>query len=90
MKIEFNDVFNAFKSLDENEKKQAIIEFLKNNIIALKELNIGVGNVANTKDIDNITNVSAGDRLDVIYELLHLMTEQIESFSEKVSVNFFE
>ena len=90
MKIEFDDVFEAFKKLDEKEKKQAIIEFLKNNIMALKELNNGVGNIVNNKDIDNITNVSARDRLDVIYELLHLMTEQIESFSEKVSVDFFE
>lgn len=90
MKIEFNDVFDAFKNLDENEKKQAIIEFLKNNIMALKELNNGVGNIVNNKDIDNITNVFAKDRLDIIYELLHLMTEQIEAFSEKVSVEFFE
>ena len=90
MKIEFNDVFDAFKNLDENEKKQVIIEFLKNNIMALKELNNGIGNIVNNKDIDNITNVSAKDRLDIIYELLHLMTEQIETFSEKISVEFFE
>ena len=90
MQIEFNDVFDAFKNLDENEKKQVIIEFLKNNIMALKELNNGIGNIVNNKDIDNITNVSAKDRLDIIYELLHLMTEQIETFSEKISVEFFE
>ena len=32
-------------------------EFLKNNIVALKELNNGIGNTMNTNDINEITNV---------------------------------
>lgn len=90
MKIEFNEVFDSFKKMDENDKKQAIIEFLKNNIVALKELNNGIGNTMNTNDINEITNVAFEDKLDVIYELIHLMTEQVELFSEKISSDFFE
>lgn len=65
-------------------------EYIKNNIVALKELNNGIGNTMNTKDINEITNVAFEDKLDVIYELIHLMTEQVELFSEKyhqVSLN---
>jgi len=29
MKIEFNEVFDSFKKMNENDKKQAIIEFCK-------------------------------------------------------------
>ena len=90
MKIEFNEVFDSFKKMNENDKKQAIIEFLKNNIVALKELNNGIGNTMNTNDINEITSVAFDDKLDVIYELIHLMTEQVELFSEKISSDFFE
>ena len=90
MNINFNEVFDAFKALDEKEKKQAIIDFLKNDIIALNKLNKDINNNLNTKDVDSIMNVSLGDQLDIIYELLHLLTEEIELFSEKISQDFFE
>lgn len=88
--IAFEELFKDFKNLDETEKKQAIIEFLKNNIVSMQNLNKEINNNLDTKDINLITNEHIEDHLDVIYQLLHIMTEQVEIFSEKVSKDFYE
>lgn len=90
MKIEFNEVFDAFKNLSESEKKNAIIEFIKNDIKALQQMNNDIGNNLSAEDINKISKVSIENSFDAIYELLHIMTEQIEMFSEKISQDFYE
>ncbi len=90
MKIEFNEVFDAFKDLSESEKKNAIIDFIKNDIKALQKMNNDIGNNLSAEDITKISKVSIENSLDAIYELLHIMTEQIEMFSEKISKDFYE
>ncbi len=90
MKLEFIEVFEAFKKLDENEKKKKIIDFLKNDIIALQKLNTDIGNNLGSKNINKINNSLIEDDFDAIYELLHILTEQIEIFSEKISQEFYE
>ena len=90
MKTEFNEVFDAFKNLSESEKKNAIIEFIKNDIKALQQINNDIGNNLSAEDINKISKVSIENSLDAIYELLHIMTEQIEMFSEKISQEFYE
>ena len=90
MKVEFNEVFDAFKNLSETEKKNAIIDFIKKDIKALQQMNNDIGNNLSAEDIDKIGNVNIENSLDAIYELLHIMTEQMEMFSEKISQDFFE
>jgi len=83
-------LFNSFKKLNELEKKQAIIEFLKNNIFVLQNINKEINNDLDSNDINTIANEPIEDHLDVIYQLLHIMTEQVEMFSEKIANDFFE
>ena len=90
MKVEFNEVFDAFKNLSETEKKNAIIDFIKKDIKALQQMNNDIGNNLSAEDIDKIGNVNIENSLDAIYELLHIMTEQMEMFSEKIAQDFFE
>ena len=90
MKIEFDEVFTAFKNLSDNEKKKAIIDFIKNDIKALQQINNDIGNNLSADDIDKISNVNIENSLDAIYELLHIMTEQIEMFSEKIANEFYD
>ena len=90
MKVEFNEVFDAFKNLSETEKKQAIIDFIKNDIKALQQINNDIGNNLSAEDINKIGNVNIENSLDAIYELLHIMTEQIEMFSEKIAKDFYD
>lgn len=90
MNITFEELFNDFKQLNEVEKKQAIIDFLKNNIVSIQNLNNQVNNNLDTTDLNLITKEPIEDHLDVIYQLLHLMTEQVEMFAEKVSKDFYE
>lgn len=89
MKPEFKDLYETFKALNDEEKTDAIIDFIRNNINALSELNKGVGNASN-EDIASIMNVQFDNKLDAIFILLSLMTEQVEMFSEKVSLEFYE
>ena len=90
MNVTFEELFNEYKNLSEIEKKQAIIEFLKNNIILLQNINNDINNTIENKDINLITKEPIDDHLDVIYQLLHLMTEQVEMFTEKISKEFYE
>lgn len=90
MKIEFNEVYQSFKKLNDAEKIQAIVDYIKNNVSALNELNKSIGNDVNGEDINNIMNVQFNNKLDAIFMLLSLMTEQVEMFSEKVSLEFYE
>ena len=90
MNVTFEELFNEYKNLSEIEKKQAIIEFLKNNIISLQNINNNINNTIENKDINLITKEPIDDYLDVIYQLLHLMTEQVEMFTEKISKEFYE
>lgn len=83
-------MFNSFKNLNESEKKQAIIEFLKNNIAVLQNVNKEINNNLDSNDINVISNEPIDDHLDVIYQLLHIMTEQVEMFSQKIANEFFE
>ena len=90
MKVEFSEVFDAFKNLNESEKKKAIIDFIKKDIKALQQMNNDIGNNLSAEDINKISNVSIENSLDAIYELLHIMTEQLEMFSEKIANEFYE
>ncbi len=90
MKVEFNEVFDTFKQLSENEKNKKIIDFIKNDIKAFQKLNTDIGNNLSGEDINKISNVSINNNLDAIYELLHILTEQMEMFSEKISQLFYE
>lgn len=87
---EFDKLFELYKGLNDEEKEKAIIEFLKNNIYHLNEINKRLNNDSSVEDISNITNVESTKYLDIIYQLLHVMTEQVEMFTEKVSNNFYE
>lgn len=90
MDITFEELFNSFKILNELEKKQAIIDFLKNDIIALQTINKDINNNLDSPDISAITKEPIEDHLDIIYQLLHIMTEQVEMFSEKVATDFYD
>lgn len=90
MKPEFNEVFEAFKNLNDNEKKLAIIKFLKNDVMALQQMNNDIGNNLSAQDLNEIGNVEIENSLDAIYELLHILTEQVEMFAEKISQDFYE
>ena len=81
---------DEFKQLNDIEKKQAIVEFLKNNIASLKDLNSELNNDLGAADIASISKEPSDDYLDVIYQLLHVMTKQVELFTEKVSIEFYE
>ena len=87
---EFDKLFSLYKELSDEEKEKAIIDFLKNNINNLNEINRQVNNDLSIKDISNITNVNSTEYLDIIYQLLHVMTEQVEMFTEKISNDFYE
>ena len=87
---EFDKLFSLYKELSDEEKEKAIIDFLKNNINSLNEINRQVNNDLSIKDISNITNVNSTEYLDIIYQLLHVMTEQVEMFTEKISNDFYE
>lgn len=85
----YNEVYNSFQKLNENDKKEAIIDFLKNNISSMQKINKDINNELNS-DITNIYDNEFSDYLDAIYSLLHIYTEQVESFAEKISANFYE
>lgn len=87
---EFDKLFELYKGLNDEEKEKAIIEFLKNNIYHLNEINKQINNDYSVEDISNITNAESTKYLDIIYQLLHVMTEQVEIFTEKVSNDFYE
>ncbi len=87
---DFDKVFELYKALNDEEKEKAIIEFLKNNIYHLNEINKQINNDYSVEDISNITNAESTKYLDIIYQLLHVMTEQVEIFTEKVSNDFYE
>lgn len=87
---DFDKVFELYKALNDEEKEKAIIEFLKNNIYHLNEINKQINNDYSDEDISNITNAESTKYLDIIYQLLHVMTEQVEIFTEKVSNEFYE
>lgn len=87
---EFDKLFELYKGLNDEEKEKAIIEFLKNNIYHLNEINKRLNNDYSVEDISSITNAEYTKYLDIIYQLLHVMTEQVEMFTEKVSNNFYE
>ena len=55
-------------------------------IFLSKEIN----NNLDSNDINVISNEPIDDHLDVIYQLLHIMTEQVEMFSQKIANEFFE
>lgn len=86
----FNELFQSFKNLSEQEKKMELISFLKNDIISLQKINSDIGNLQGNQDIDNIASVNLEDELDIIYQLLHILTEQVEMFTEKVANDFYE
>ncbi len=88
--MEFNEVFEAYKQLNDNEKKHAIIEFLKKDILAMQKINNDIGNNLTADDLNKIGNVNIENNLDAIYELIHILTEQMEMFSEKIAIDFYE
>ncbi len=83
--MNFNEIFSAYKNLSDMEKQQAIIDFLKQNVVTLQYLNKNINNSLPIDDLNQISNVEASEYLDVIYQLLHLMTEQVEMYVEKIS-----
>lgn len=84
--MNYNDVMESFKKLNDEEKKQAIKEFLVNNITALSNINKNIGN---DKQLSK-TNIDNENELDTIYELLHVMTDEISSFAEYIENKFYE
>lgn len=84
--MDYNEMIDSFRKLSEDEKKLAIEEFIENNIKALSNLNKNIGNnkPLSKTDIDN------DDELDTIYELLHVMTNELSSFAEYVENKFYE
>lgn len=89
MKQEFIELYDSFKNLDDNNKKRAIIDFLKNNITSMQQINNSMNNT-NNFDIGIITKAENGDDLDIIYKLLHVFTEQVEGLAEKIDKEFYE
>ena len=87
---EFEKVFNSYKKLTDGEKKQAIIEYLKNNINAMQTINKDINNDIESKNIKLIIQEESNNDLDIIYKLLNVMTEQVEMFTEKISTDFYE
>ena len=63
---------------------------MKNNIFILQNMNKEINNDLDSYDINTISKEPIEDHLNVIYQLLHIMTEQFEMFSEKISNDFFE
>lgn len=90
MKPEFAELFNSYKNLNDSEKKRAIIEFLENDILTMQNMNKEINNNLSTQDLNAIINADFEDKLDIIYKLLHVLTEQIELFSDKISQDFYE
>ncbi len=84
--MNYDELMKAFKKLNDTEKKEAIKEFLVKDIEALSTLNKNIGNdkKLSKTDIDNEND------LDTIYELLHVMTDEINSFAEYVENKFYE
>ena len=62
------------------EKREKIVKQINNDIV----------NNLSTENINKISNVSIENSLDAIYDLLHIMTEQLEMFSEKIANEFYE
>ena len=56
----------------------------------VKQINNDIVNNLSTENINKISNVSIENSLDAIYDLLHIMTEQLEMFSEKIADEFYE
>ena len=86
----FEKLFNAFKDLSEEEKIDAIIDYLKYDIDSLNSINRDIDNRDVFKNIENIVKEDSNNKLDLIYQLLHVMTEQVESFATKMADDFFE
>lgn len=63
---------------------------MKNNIFILQNMNKEINNDLDSYDINTISKEPIEDHLNVIYQLLHIMTEQVEMFSEKISNDFFK
>lgn len=84
--MDYNEMIDSFRKLSEDEKKLAIEEFIENNIKALSNLNKNIGN---NKPLSK-TNIDNDDELDTIYELLHVMTNELSSFAEYVENKFYE
>lgn len=87
---EFEKVFNSYKKLTDDEKKQAIIEYLRNNINAMQTINKDINNDIESKNLELIIQEESNNDLDIIYKLLNVMTEQVEMFTEKISTDFYE
>lgn len=87
---EFEKVFNSYKKLTDDEKKQAIIEYLRNNINAMQTINKDINNDIDSKNLELIIKEESNNDLDIIYKLLNVMTEQVEMFTEKISTDFYE
>ena len=90
MKTEFNELFDSYKELNNDEKQIAIIEFLKENIKMMQALNKQINNDLPTADISNISKVESSEYLDMIYQLIHMMTEQVEMYTEKISNEYYD
>lgn len=84
--MNYDELITSFKQLNNDEKEQAIIEFITNNIRAIATINKNVGN---SRDFPNI-KFENDNPLDNIYELLHVFNEETSSFAEFVEKKFYE
>lgn len=84
--MNYDELIASFKLLNDNEKKEAIIEFMRNTIKSMATINQNIGNI---REIPN-TNIENSNDLDTIYELLHVMAEETSSFAEHVENTFYE
>ncbi len=86
----FDKLFSAFKNLSEEEKIDAIIEYLKYDINSLNSINRDIKNNEVFRNVEDIVKEESDTKLDLIYQLIHVVSEQVESFSKKIADDFFE
>lgn len=86
----FEKLFEAFKNLSDDEKVDAIIEYLKYDIDAVGQINRDINNSDVLGRVEKIIDEESGSKLDLIYQLLHVLNEQVEGFAQKIADDFFE
>ena len=86
----FEKLFAAFKNLSDEEKIEAIIEYLKYDIDSLGEINRDIDNREVLGRIEKVIKEESENKYDLIYQLIHVLTEQVESFAKKIADDYFE
>ena len=90
MNIEYQNVIEKFKKLNEEEKIISIIEFINKTINSLHKINNDIDTSGNEHQIKDIEDEKESNNLVIIYEKLLQMVKEIEIFSDKISQEFYE